>query len=92
MRSDKVSEALNTLQNRFLLCRIASKAVRSFHKPSTRIQDTMNEVLDKIAVAERRDFLAEQDKKGRPRRQANRTLGRRAEESMEGGQRGSPRP
>jgi hypothetical protein len=67
MRSDKVPEALHSLQNRFLLCHIASKAVRSFHKPSTRIQDTMNEVLDKIAGAERRDFLAEQDKKQEPK-------------------------
>jgi len=62
MRSEKVSEALNTLQHRFLLCRMASKAVRSFHKPSTRIADTMNEVLDRIAGGEPRDLLAKPDR------------------------------
>ena len=40
MRSDKVFEALHTLQNRYMLCQIASKATRKFHKPNTRIQDT----------------------------------------------------
>ena len=49
MRSDKVFEALHTLQNRYMLCQLASKATRRFHRPNTRIQETMNEVLDRIA-------------------------------------------
>ena len=46
MRSDRVFDALHTLRNRYMLCQLASKATRKFHKPNTRIQETMNEVLD----------------------------------------------
>jgi hypothetical protein len=59
MRSDKVFDALHTLQNRYMLCQLASKATRKFHKPSTRIQDTTNEVLNRIAASERDDILTE---------------------------------
>jgi hypothetical protein len=37
MRSDRVFEALHTLRNRYMLCQLASKATRKFHRPSTRI-------------------------------------------------------
>jgi hypothetical protein len=67
MRSEKVSEALNALQNRFLLCRVASLAVRGFHKPRTRVPDTMNEVLDRIAVTEPRNLFAKPDAKRKSR-------------------------
>jgi len=53
MRSDRVFDALHTLRIRYMLCQLASKATRKFHKPNTRIQETMNEVLDKIASSER---------------------------------------
>jgi len=59
MRSDKVFEALQTLQNRYMLCQIASKATRKFHKPNTRIQDTTNEVLNRISDNERDNVMAE---------------------------------
>ena len=59
MRSDRVFDALHTLRNRYMLCQLASKATRKFHKPNTRIQETMNEVLDKIASSERQSVLAE---------------------------------
>jgi len=42
-----------------MLCQLASKATRKFHRPSTRIQETMNGVLDRIAGAERQDILSE---------------------------------
>ncbi len=42
-----------------MLCQLASKATRRFHKPNTRIQETMNQVFDKIADAERHDILSE---------------------------------
>ena len=42
-----------------MLCQLASKATRKFHKPNTRIQETMNEVLDKIASSERQTVLSE---------------------------------
>ena len=59
MRSDLVFEALHTLRNRYLLCQLASKASRRFHRPNTRIQETMNEVLDKISFSDRDDILRE---------------------------------
>jgi hypothetical protein len=59
MRSDRVFDALHTLRNRYMLCQLASKATRKFHKPNTRIQETMNEVLDKIASSERQTVLSE---------------------------------
>lgn len=63
MRSEKVFEALNALQNRFLLFRITSEAFRGFHKPRTRIPDTMNAVLDKIAGSETRYLVAKPNRK-----------------------------
>ncbi len=60
MRSQMVFEALHTLRNRYMLCQIASKATRKFHRPATRIQETMNNVLDKISGAsEREEILRE---------------------------------
>src|SRR5258708_35965130 len=59
MRSDRVFDALQTLRNRYMLCQLASKATRKFHRPSTRIQETMNGVLDRIAGAERQEILSE---------------------------------
>jgi len=57
-RSDRVFDALHTLRNRYMLCQLASKATRKFHKPNTRIQETMNEVLDRIASSERQELPA----------------------------------
>ncbi len=51
MRSDLIHEALRTVSNRYTLCQLASKATRKFHKPNTRIQETMNEVLEKFGEA-----------------------------------------
>jgi len=45
MRSDLVFGALSHVSNRYSLCQLASKATRKLHKPSTRLQDTTNEVL-----------------------------------------------
>ena len=59
MRSDRVFDALQTLRNRYILCKLASKTTRKFHRPSTRIQETMNEVLDRIATSERQTVLSE---------------------------------
>ena len=51
MRSDLIYDALGTVQNRYLLCQLASKATRKFHKPNTRVQETMNEVLTRVGRA-----------------------------------------
>ncbi len=58
MRSDRVFEALHTLRNRYMLCQLASKASRKFHWPSTRIQEPMNQALDRIAGWERQAGLS----------------------------------
>ncbi len=49
MRSDLIYDALRTVQNRYVLCQVASKATRKFHRPNTRVQDTMNEVFERFA-------------------------------------------
>jgi hypothetical protein len=51
MRSDLIYEALDTVTNRYLLCQLVSKATRKFHKPNTRIQETMNDVLARVGDA-----------------------------------------
>lgn len=60
MRSELVFEAVSTLRNRYTLCQLASKATRKFHRPSTRIQDTTNEVLNRIAGAEQREEVIQE--------------------------------
>ena len=45
MRSNLVFGALAHVSNRYQLCQLASKATRKLHKPTTRLQDTTNEVL-----------------------------------------------
>ncbi len=45
MRSQLIFGALTHVKNRYELCQLASKAARKLHKPTTRLQDTMNEVL-----------------------------------------------
>jgi hypothetical protein len=59
MRSDLVYEALHTMRNRYMLCQVASKATRKFHRPNTRIPDTMNDVLNKIADSNRQEVMSE---------------------------------
>ncbi len=45
MRSDLIFDALTHVSNRYQLCRLAATATRRLHKPRSRIQDTMNDVL-----------------------------------------------
>jgi hypothetical protein len=70
MRSDRVFDALQTLRNRYMLCQLASKATRRFHKPNTRIQETMNEVFDRIAETERQNVLSEPENFAEAQRRA----------------------
>ena len=69
-RSDLVFEALHTFRNRYMLCQLASKATRRFHRPNTRIQETMNEVLNRIGVVDREQVLAESEKVAEAQRRA----------------------
>jgi hypothetical protein len=62
MRSNLIYGALNPVENRYMLCQLVSKATRKFHRPATRVQDTMNQVLKQFAearAAERVMALAE---------------------------------
>ena len=45
MRSELVFGAMEHVSSRFLLVKLAAKATRKFHRPNTRIQETMNDVL-----------------------------------------------
>ncbi|MGC2109906.1 MAG: DNA-directed RNA polymerase subunit omega [Candidatus Korobacteraceae bacterium] len=70
MRSDLVFEAVQTLRNRYTLCQLASKATRRFHKPNTRIQDTTNEVLHRIADTDRNNVIIEPELASEAQRRA----------------------
>jgi hypothetical protein len=59
MRSDLIYDALDTVRNRYLLCQLISKATRKFHKPNTRVQDTMNDVLVRVGKANESDDVLE---------------------------------
>ncbi len=59
MRSRLIFRTLHTLENRYMLCQLASKATRKFHRPNTRIQETMNEVLRRIAHSKPQDVVGE---------------------------------
>lgn len=68
MRSDLIYGALGTVGNRYTLCQLVSKATRKFHKPNTRVQETMNDVLvrfsrvhneERIMARPRQKFVAE---------------------------------
>ena len=51
MRSELIFGATTYVSNRFLLSRLASTAIRKFHKPNTRIEDTTNDVLVRFSRA-----------------------------------------
>jgi hypothetical protein len=70
MRSDLVFEAVHTLRNRYMLCQLASKATRRFHRPNTRIQDTTNQVLHRIADTERQHVMLEPETASEAQRRA----------------------
>jgi hypothetical protein len=59
MRSDLIYDALDTVRNRYLLCQLISKATRKFHKPNTRVQETMNDVLVRVGNANQADSVIE---------------------------------
>ncbi len=51
MRSDLVFRSLTHVRNRYRLCKLASKATRRFHRPNSRLQDTINDVLSRFYAA-----------------------------------------
>lgn len=57
MRSDLIYDSLKPVTNRYMLCQLVSKATRKFHKPNTRIQDTMNDVLMRVGKADEQEAV-----------------------------------
>jgi hypothetical protein len=51
MRSELIFGATTYISNRFLLTRLASKAIRKLHKPNRRIEDTTNDVFVRFSHA-----------------------------------------
>ena len=45
MRSDLIFGATARVSNRYLLSKLAAKAVREMHKPGIRIEETINDVF-----------------------------------------------
>ena len=72
MRSDLIYDALKPVRNRYLLCQLVSKATRKFHKPTTRVQDTMNDILLRVGGAEEPEAViaASGEEVAEPRRRA----------------------
>jgi hypothetical protein len=53
MRSEYVFAAVKEIENRFLLCRVASISTRRLHIDSTRSSDTINKSLNLIAAGDK---------------------------------------
>jgi hypothetical protein len=51
MRSERVFGAMVHVPNRFLLTKLVAAATRKFHRPNTRIQETMDEVFVRFSQA-----------------------------------------
>ncbi len=49
MRSELVYEAVLKIPNRFLLAATAMRATKRLHRTSTRVEDTVNNVLAEVA-------------------------------------------
>ena len=60
MRSKLIYGALRPVGNRYTLCQVASQATRRFHRPNTRIQDTMNQVLTRLSQVEKAEQVMRQ--------------------------------
>lgn len=52
MRSELVFGAMSQVSNRFLLTMFAAKATRKLHRPNTRVQETVNDVLGRLSHAD----------------------------------------
>ena len=51
MRADLTFMALAHESNRYLLTRLIAKATRKLHRPNTRLQDTMNDVFERLGCS-----------------------------------------
>jgi hypothetical protein len=67
MRSELVTSAVKQVPNRYLLSRMAAKAIRAFHRPNTRIADTANDVLHRFGTTNPVAIRAESSTLSRPK-------------------------
>ncbi|WP_263355213.1 DNA-directed RNA polymerase subunit omega [Acidicapsa acidisoli] len=51
MRTELTFKALASMPNRYQLVQLAAKATRALHRPNTRVQDTMNDALERLSAA-----------------------------------------
>lgn len=77
MRSERVFAAMTYVSNRFLLAKLAATATRKFHRPNTRIQETMDEVLLHFSQANPMTEAKEPENTGPLRRAATVEAGSR---------------
>ena len=49
MRSDLVHRAITRISNRYQLCHLVCKGTRRFHRLDTRLRDTTNVILVRLA-------------------------------------------
>ena len=54
MRAELTFMALTYESNRYLLTRLIAKATRKLHRPNTRLQDTVNDVFERLGCSKRR--------------------------------------
>jgi hypothetical protein len=54
MRADLTFMALTRESNRYLLARLIAKATRKLHRSNTRLQDTMNDALERFGCSKPR--------------------------------------
>jgi len=54
VRADLTLMALTRESNRYLLTRLIAKATRELHRPKTRLQDTMNDALERFSCSKQR--------------------------------------
>jgi hypothetical protein len=50
MRTELTFKAIACLPNRYQLVQLAAKATRALHRPNTRVQDTMNDALERLSA------------------------------------------
>ena len=81
MRSELVFAVMPHVPNRFLLTRLAATATRKFHRPNTRVQETVNEVLMRFN-RERLIPDAQAESNVQPLRRAERKLSRQTNQTQ----------
>jgi hypothetical protein len=50
MRIELTFKALARETNSYLLCRMLATATRKLHRPNTRVQETMNDALERLSA------------------------------------------